>query len=516
MLAKYPFHSFLVGLFPVLFLFVENLGQTDLVAILPPVAAMMVLLGFLLLVIHWISGDWTSTGVYASLMVAWFYSYGYFYNICIGLTLNNVVLGRERWLIPIWGLLFILGLVWLIKHRRRHPDINRALNLVMIVLMSLLLLKAGGRYYKLYGTEQKADGKVQSKTQQLITRDTDSAGLKNLPSIYYIILDSYSASSILKDVYGYDNGQFIAYLKNKGFYVAEKSCCNYAFTSASLASSLNLDYLDVIFNLRGPNGHTISDVNRSIGDSRIAGYFSQRGYRIVQLGSWWSPTAKDKEEIGLAGCLLTEFNILLLRMTLLRPIVDQMTAPLLRHGIIALIDRMAELSESESPNFVFAHIICPHPPYVFGANGEAVGLLYSTAMRLSPQMLYVNQMKAINKKMESLFEILITKSKSPPIIVIQADHGSGFLFHPIHNRARPGESAEDLKFLKAQFRILNAYYLPGGGEKNLYDTISPVNTFRVILNMYFNGNFKLRPDKNYYSNYEMPFDFIDVTDRVGY
>jgi hypothetical protein len=84
----------------------------------------------------------------------------------------------------------------------------------------------------------------------------------------------------------------------------------------------------------------------------------------------------------------------------------------------------------------------------------------------------------------------------------------------MHNRSVPGDTEQDVKFLKAQFKILNAYYLPNGGEKYLYDSISPVNTFRVIINAYFGEHLELLPDRSYYSNYIMPYNFVDVTDKV--
>ncbi|NQS88889.1 hypothetical protein HQ584_03765 [Patescibacteria group bacterium] len=135
-------------------------------------------------------------------------------------------------------------------------------------------------------------------------------------------------------------------------------------------------------------------------------------------------------------------------------------------------------------------------------------------MRLNPEELYLDQVTYINKKVEMLVHNLLKNSKIQPIIILQGDHGHGFIFHPMHNRIIPGTTEEDIKFLKSQFKIFNAYYLPGGGEKHLYSSISPVNSFRVILNTYFDEHFKLLPDQSYYSNYAMPNNFIDVTDRI--
>ena len=67
-----------------------------------------------------------------------------------------------------------------------------------------------------------------------------------------------------------------------------------------------------------------------------------------------------------------------------------------------------------------------------------------------------------------------------------------------------------------RMRILNAYYLPEGGAEGLYEGISPVNTFRVVLNQYFGEDLPLLEDISYFSNYKHPFDFEIVPEtRAG-
>ena len=53
------------------------------------------------------------------------------------------------------------------------------------------------------------------------------------------------------------------------------------------------------------------------------------------------------------------------------------------------------------------------------------------------------------------------------------------------------------------------------GNKLLYDSISPVNTFRLVFNYYFDTNYELLNDLSYYiTGYKEPYKFTDVTDRV--
>ncbi len=62
-----------------------------------------------------------------------------------------------------------------------------------------------------------------------------------------------------------------------------------------------------------------------------------------------------------------------------------------------------------------------------------------------------------------------------------------------------------------RLRILNAYYLPIGGKRIVYDAITPVNTFRLLFNYYFGAHFAKLPDRSYYCTYDTPYRYENVT-----
>jgi len=113
-----------------------------------------------------------------------------------------------------------------------------------------------------------------------------SARPSSYPDIYYIILDSYANSNTLKEDYGYDNHEFIDYLEKKGFYVAFKSVSNYHVTSLSLASSLNMEYINGLSGIAKKSSQYII-IGEMVRNNRAKDFLKSKGYKFVNLGSQW-------------------------------------------------------------------------------------------------------------------------------------------------------------------------------------------------------------------------------------
>ena len=154
--------------------------------------------------------------------------------------------------------------------------------------------------------------------------------------------------------------------------------------------------------------------------------------------------------------------------------------------------------------FVYSHIFIPHPPYLFGPEGEQVSSVRPEGLESwENKEGYINGVKFANKKIKQVVEELLADLENPPIIIIQADHGSQFDV----DKSKP--SNEGIEQMMSTF---SAYYLPGI-EKNLsYDVTTPVNTFRIIFNSYFNTDYDLLENKIYLIDDYGPEYFIDVTD----
>jgi len=329
-----------------------------------------------------------------------------------------------------------------------------------------------------------------------LNRKTDNTVSANVnpssPDIYYIILDAYTRSDVMKDKDGYDNSAFINSLKDMGFYVAECSQTNYPRTSLSLGSSLNMDYLQNISDVYQPATNNLIYNFNAIDSNTVRKTLENAGYETVAFASGftWMEWRDADHFLDPNSHSMTEFEVMLMYSSFGRTLED--------FGIINLVDLYAEpyrqrtrydlnsfdeLVNLPSPKFVFLHIIAPHLPYGLDENGNNI-----VPDQVDNLTGYTNQAKFISKAILPKLQKLITESDVPPVIIIQGDHG------------RPEGDPKDL------MTILNAYYMPGHTDQ-LYPSISPVNSFRVVLNSYFGTNLPLLKDISYFSPISRNYDF---------
>ena len=311
-------------------------------------------------------------------------------------------------------------------------------------------------------------------------------------------------------------------LENKGFFVARRSTANYCQTALCLSSSLNTVYLN---DLIPSDWNTIAPLNGWTGDqAAVARTLGGLGYRFVTFATGFAETEHPRAEFYLSPVgYKSPFHRMLLDHTPLGPLAPVPAEwfdsyALTRSQTLYVFEKAPEVARWRAPTFTFAHIVSPHPPFVFGRNGEDVsdrGKRYYLTDGERFRMWYGDrndyiagyrdQAAFLTEKVEKMIDQILANSPEPPVIILQSDHGSGL-----------GLSTESLEQtdIGERMSILNAYYLPDKGRESLYQTISPVNSFRVVLNAYFGAGLELLPDRSYYSTWGKPFRFIDVTDKV--
>jgi len=330
------------------------------------------------------------------------------------------------------------------------------------------------------------------------------------PDIYYVILDGYGRADVLEEVYHHDNSGFLDDLAQRGFFVASKSRSNYCQSLLSLASSLNLTYLDDLASQAGVESDNRRPLIRMVRDSQVVRFLKQYGYRFVTFASGYTGTEIREADIYVTPrWTLSDFQNVLILTTPVPMMLRGWQYDVHRDRISYTFEHVASVTEMASPNFILVHIVAPHPPFVFDEKGGAIhpnriftlgdGNHYTGwSSREEYVASYRGQLIYVNRKIEEMVDAIISNSPEPPVIILQADHGPGSMLD---------WRDPDKTNFKERMSIFNAYYLPGGNEQ-LYEEITPVNTFRVILNKYFGTDLELLADRSYFSTWTRPYQFI--------
>lgn len=510
-LRNWVVHPLLFSAIPVVSLLAQNLTQVK-ASIGLRALALSLLMGLLVL---WLErlliGDWRRGAVATSLFLVLFFTYGHVYASLKETEVFGLLIGRHRFLAPLWSGLILVSTWWAVRKLEDTRGATAALNVMGLAALAFPVLQFAT--YEIQVTTADPAPAVRSAESEL----TLPAG-ETPPDIYYIILDAYARDDVLEDFYAYDNEPFLGALEGMGFTVTRCSQSNYAQTELSLATSLNFNYLEALGDDFVAGNEVRTGLAKLIRRNAVREYLKDLGYTDVafETGYYWtqlddakvylSPATSALDALEVVGGL-NSFELLFLKSSGALLITDAASVlpdivsravdyPHQRHRerVLYSLDKLRGIALNiESPKFVFAHIVAPHFPYVFGPEGEVV--TYQDPMDLETvKTAYREQLIYLNSRVLPLLEEIIATSRTPPVIVLQGDHGVG------------ESSRED------RMAILNAYYLPGDGDRLLYPSISPVNSFRVVFNAYFGGDFPLLEDVSRFSTYELPYDYSIIAD----
>lgn len=502
-ISTFPFYPLLLAAFPVLAMWVNNISQVESNALWRPLLVSVIAAALFGCVCRLCTRSWSAAGLITGVWLVLFFSYGHIYNLLAEHPLAGVNLGRHRYLLPVAGLL-ALAAVWFFRSVK-GVLVNRLVNVIGIVLVFFPLARAAG--YALESQRHLARG------TEPIPSGVELDAAKR-PDVYYIILDMYTRADALAGDYGWDNSAFINSLEEMGFYVAGCSRSNYAQTELSLASSLNMEYIQNFGEEFSPDLAGSSAVRDYLHHSRVRSELEALGYSMIAFSSGYSSTHFEDADQFLSPPVsfwdfkhLMPFEAMLVDTTIISTGVDYLSRWMDVQGLEDyvirqrfILDTLPQLARQPGPKFVLAHIIIPHEPFMFlpdggvnpdrnyyGKDGKPVD---EKAYRLG----YLNQVQYINSVIPKILQQILAESEQEPVILLQGDHG-------VTGRNR--------------LEVLNAYRIPGG-EEGLYPSISPVNSFRVVFNRIWDTDLPLLPDRSYYSTYELPFQFTEVDEiRAG-
>ncbi len=536
---------FLLAIYQPLFLFAQNLDKVSSEDLVVPLVVSGVIASVVYSLSYLLFRDAPRTVFFAILCLLLFSLYGHVLALLFSL-LFSAWLEFDHGLIELHQLERTLGLallaVWLlvvvagIYYLRRGAGVERfqsnlaRCNSFATFVVSVLLLQSLGQIFVSSPKDSvspSVDGGVLALSPQETAKDAgpldsgpldsgplDSGPLGYQPDIYFIVLDGYARADVLKEHYNFDNREFLDGLRQKGFFIAEKSRSNYTYTDLSLASTLNMKHLAYLEQELGPKATRRDVTYELVQDNEVVRFLKSRGYHYIHFRSTASVTAEnsnaDREIRCESGAFSGEFSRVFAESTLLRFWMSSRTSVDLAECHLSQLARLSDIASERGPKFVFAHFIPPHHPYLFGRDGTILRrttIANQFKMRESQWQdtkAYVDQLYFFSKKVDEAIGKIIRQSERPPIIILKSDHGPKLFYY------RPYESIEKRKlYSHVRMATLGAYFLPEPQVQLPADSNS-VNDFVYVLNHYLGASYKLQPNTQFYSYYYAPFDFSEV------
>lgn len=478
-------YPLLFAVYPVLFLYAHNIKELHLSQLTVPLIFSLVFASITWGILYFVLKDKIKSAVSAAILVVLFFSYGHFFDLIH-------YLGRA------FGVDFAYHLVWipfililwgylLYRLKRTKKDLQKLsgfLNIAAIALVLFNVVSIGLYEIKRAGGEQTVPASaghappVQSPEKLLAQKQLSK---ENLPDIYYIILDGYASLHTIKTLYNYDNSEFARQLEEEGFYIAPESRTRYNLSERCMASSLNMSLVE-----------ESQDPYAMLRQSKVVDVLKNHGYTVACFPIGHQTAFKKADRVfdyseRKRFTWISDFNVALVETTMLRKLYQSLISEkyhtyFYREKTLYMLETLESLPETmKGPKFVYAHIMSPHWPFVFDRDGGLVDFKHFAD--INDKKYYLDQYIFISKRILQTIHTLKSKSKIPPVIILQSDHGPRGI--------GPKGKNYTLKVGNHWQRIFNSYYLPGKDNAGLYPSISPYNTFRLIFNLYLKTDYPM-------------------------
>ena len=519
MLGRVPVHPVLVGAFPVLLLWAQNGsdvppgdGTVVLAAVVAVLVAVTAAAGLVL-------RDARRGGLVASALGVVALSHGHMWGTS----------GRLATLVGLPVAALLVGLA-VRRVRRLDADSTGRVTATANVLAAALVVATLPGVLGSVRSAHAAQGPAGDGVDVRLADDGTPAAPAGPAGrdVVWIVPDRHGSEAGLAHTFGLDTSGFTDALEDRGFSVADDARSNYPKTNHSLAAALQLDYLDELAaGVPDAAQDSTAPVNALLSSHEVGRRFRAAGYHTVHLGSWWGPTARSSvadevltREAGEGAA--SEFADVFLTTTILHPLDPRddgssLRARQRRHGqwqldqLDEVAHRLVEVTD-DAPRFVFVHLLLPHEPYVFDADGSLVDEATEDARTRADN--YERQLAYLHQR---LLAVLDTLSQAPderePIVLLQADEGP----HP--ERAEFGDlefawsEATDAELL-TKFSILSALRVPGR-QVELREDVTAVNAARVLVDEALGTTLGELPDRSYvFPDDEHYYDFTEVTARL--
>ena len=406
---------------------------------------------------------------------------------------------RDYYLYAFWIVLIFPALFLLWRFRCSDHRLEQLYKFVLLACIASIGLTAvqGVWGYLHANSVRGGSASIWESDQPAIPAAWKPEPMAQHRDVYYLLFDRYGSEQALKEFFGFDDSEFYNELEKRGFVVDRKAITSYPMTSTSMASTLNMRWLN-------SQVADTPDYFATVQANEVGKWFIKAGYQYHFLGNQYdglrrSSIAQWNMKIS---AMPSEFAESLVNMTPFRPLVGRQHK---REFVLEQCATLAELAKDPALTFTYAHFLVPHPPYAFARDGSAQTEI-NRATRPENE-LYIDQLVATNRLILQTIDGILSSSATKPIIVLQADEGPYLM--------AGDESLSPDKKMEKRLGILNAVFIPDDAiRQRLPKPLMPVNTFRFLFKEYFGAPIDLLPDRVFFWEKPEPTGAAAVGTRI--
>jgi hypothetical protein len=443
--------------------------------------------------------------------------------IFIGLVFESYVV-PIRGLEPIWIALWfnVALLLWRLGAVRTH--FRPVANIAAVILLAPAVVHIA--WSPVIATRSEIERTIHTAFAPLPSSSI-AAQSSVRRDIYYIILDRYGRADQLRNLYEYDNEPFLAALRDRGLAVADNAYANYQRTTHSLASTLNLDYLDAIDTAATGSSSDWVPLYGLVQDFRLGRFLTQNGYEFHFFGSWWEPTRRiPLADVNHSWRAWPSVIQAIFDNSLVGKAAQRLGLSMLDPRLIQCEREKRKFAEVPQagrilgPQFVFAHVLLPHPPFVMTETGRCMDV--AEASSRTREQNYIGQLRYANGALLRMIDQILAQGEPKPIIIVQGDEGPWPARYAGDEISRLGADVTAVDWrraspaeLREKMGILNALYLPTVDPKSVPNDATPVNTFRDVLRLYFGLPLDRLPERQFvFESDANLYHFHEVTEKL--
>lgn len=439
----------LAWLFPVLFLYFQNVKETAFREVFAPCGILLAcgIVVFLL-----------GLAIFRSLASASVFS------LLLGILLGNFglllqwihtwCLNVRYWHLMYVGVIVIVFLCVFLRKINFEKEVQSIAAIVLAGLIALNLITAAPTILQRISETSK-------QTQQNAQMAGESEDEKR--NIYYLLCDEYASFAQMEQEFQFDNAEFKTAPQQLGFNISETSRNDCSETVVIMANMMQLDYV-------ATTSSTSVELEDLTKNGRLQEILTEQGYTLRGVGNteWLGIEGSVESSDGAKTADGTSLTLLALKKSFLYPFAEPNRAEQAQAIVQSFDDLNSMAIDPNSGVFTMFYVSAPHQPYFLDKNGNVTTPdKWANDDSGSNDDAYLGMVMYVNKRVVPAVTRIVEQDPDA-VIVLCSDHGNRF-----------GVVTEEMKS-----RILNVVYY-GGEEITEFEGMSGVNTLRYILNREF-------------------------------